>query len=519
MKILIDTINEETFKALAKGYFKRIKQKDPATTQTLMSVQEDLARVVGHENFHAAQGYWAKQATTPPASEPIGSPLERASHASLLKATAAVRSAVTYLSQTAYAFTRDNLGKASMKFIGEPGIDNPEKWSELTGALIDAPIDDLVKLDDKGNLTTQALEKKRRNLIELSKDRNANRGLGRKEVEKVLVEHQASLPKVYQAQISEVCLSHTRLNLVQALPGARKSTGLLCLKKAYEQSGFHVESIALSWDESKVVNTIMGTQGGETMGSLIEKMGRSDSQKKPLFDKPTLIVVDGANGVGLPMLESFLEKVAAQPQQIKVVMLYRPGTSPAYSTLKLLSEELRVASLTSTHEARPKTKTPFDEKLHGQIEGLALYADVFSNPGLTQDQVLEEIRPGLAKIAAATVRGLEGETAEETFKKRCHQICDAFSSLGAPLAMWHESRKEPGRIEMSLSLKQSLAQEMMGTGLLTAPRRNVMIDIFSSRAEHQAEWDFPERFEVDWKALGVFVPQSTNTLTKRPSKP
>lgn len=62
MKNLIDSIDETVFKALAKNQLKILKKKNPASTFTLMSVQEDLARAVGHANMHEAKKHWEKPA-------------------------------------------------------------------------------------------------------------------------------------------------------------------------------------------------------------------------------------------------------------------------------------------------------------------------------------------------------------------------------------------------------------------------------------------------------------------------
>ena len=57
-------VDETTFKNLAKRYRKILANKNKTTKQatpSLMQIQEDLVRAMGHKDMHAAQAFWASQ--------------------------------------------------------------------------------------------------------------------------------------------------------------------------------------------------------------------------------------------------------------------------------------------------------------------------------------------------------------------------------------------------------------------------------------------------------------------------
>ena len=60
MTDLFSKIDEDTLKQLAKRYHKVLVQRNNngAEIPSLMEIQENLARAVGHKNMHAAQAYW-----------------------------------------------------------------------------------------------------------------------------------------------------------------------------------------------------------------------------------------------------------------------------------------------------------------------------------------------------------------------------------------------------------------------------------------------------------------------------
>lgn len=60
MTDLFSKIDEDTLKQLAKRYHKVLAQRNNNGVEipSLMEIQENLARAVGHKNMHAAQAYW-----------------------------------------------------------------------------------------------------------------------------------------------------------------------------------------------------------------------------------------------------------------------------------------------------------------------------------------------------------------------------------------------------------------------------------------------------------------------------
>ena len=70
---LKDLLDQDQLKLLAKRYLNVLKAQDPNAAPTLMQVQSNLAKSIGHNSWHEAQQYWASSPTHQPHSFPSGS--------------------------------------------------------------------------------------------------------------------------------------------------------------------------------------------------------------------------------------------------------------------------------------------------------------------------------------------------------------------------------------------------------------------------------------------------------------
>ena len=59
---LKDLLDQDQLKILAKRYLTVLKAQDPQSAPSLMQVQSNLAKAVGHNSWHEAQKYWARSA-------------------------------------------------------------------------------------------------------------------------------------------------------------------------------------------------------------------------------------------------------------------------------------------------------------------------------------------------------------------------------------------------------------------------------------------------------------------------
>lgn len=334
MKNLIEEINEPLFKALAKNYLKLIKQRDPTSPQTLSSIQEDLARVVGYPNLHAAQAQWAKQCTP----QYI---LENATQEERRIASKSIEWALSYLENKSHVFTRETLLNEAVELIDETASTDAEKarWKILVGEAIKEYEQDLVHVRIPGGITTKKLHAKSINMIHLALTHDPRRMLDEKFFQSVVK------GKENETAIKAVCQHSAQLQILRANADDTKYACMKDLKTAYESAGFQVEVVGLSSKETKASNEIMESKGVESLGEWVEKLGFSSRKGEPHFTGPMVMLVDNADEISLQVLEAFLQETAKLPHATKVVLFSMQDKINQHSTMQVLSRELRVLAL------------------------------------------------------------------------------------------------------------------------------------------------------------------------------
>lgn len=342
MKNLIEEVNEPLFKALAKNYLKLIKQRDPQSSQTLSSIQEDLARVVGYPDLHAAQVQWAKHATPQYILE-HATPEERKS------AIKSIEWTFSYLENNFHVFTREKLLDTAVEFDKKIATTDAEKsrWKILVEEMLKEYEENIVKVRIPGGITTKKLNDKCVNLVRLAQSHDPRR----------MIPGAAFQSPDTSAAVKSVCQMPSQLNIIRADSDEAKYAGMKDMKAAYERAGFHVEVVSTSWKDGMVPNEIKGSKAVGFLGSWLETIS-SSSPKKPHFSGPVAFLVDNADEVALKMLEAFLENLAPLPHTTKVVLFSLSNAINPHSTMKVLSQELNVFSMeppapTPTRSPRP----------------------------------------------------------------------------------------------------------------------------------------------------------------------
>jgi hypothetical protein len=331
MKNLIEEVNEPLFKALSKNYLKLIKQKDPDSSQTLAMIQEDLARVIGYPNLHAAQAQWAMQSTP----QYI---LENATPEEKLAAAKSIEWAFAYLENNFHVFSREKLLDAAVEVDKKIATTDEQKarWKILVGEAIKGYEDNIVSVRIPGGITTKKLKAKSDNLIHLARSHDHRR---------MLPSAAFQSPDTAEA-IKSLCQLPSQLGILSANSDETKYAGMKEIKAAYEAAGFQVEITSPSpfRAETIVSNEVMGSKGDVALGHWLEKLGHA-STKKPAISGPTVMLVDNADEVPLRMLEGVLKELSKVPEVTKVVLFSMRDAVNPHSTMQVLNQELTVFTL------------------------------------------------------------------------------------------------------------------------------------------------------------------------------
>lgn len=112
------------------------------------------------------------------------------------------------------------------------------------------------------------------------------------------------------------------VTVIEGTAGAGKSFTMKSVCEAYEQSGYQILGLAVSWTAAKVLggSTGLPDENCRALEGVLIRMNNVFNQGTDYFEGPTLILVDEAGMVGVEQMYKLLHFVKRSKHKVKVVL-------------------------------------------------------------------------------------------------------------------------------------------------------------------------------------------------------